>query len=476
VYSRLWCKGFVLLLTILFVGQVAAQSSCPMLVEQALQSIANECHLVSRNQVCYGNLAVNVTPRPTAPDFVFEKTGDITEVTYLRALKLDPLDEVRGIWGMAMMQLQANIPDTLPGQNVTFLVFGDTEIEDLTPVEQAPMQAFTLKTGLGDAACSEAPESAVIIQTPSGVESVQFNVNGVDIEVGSTIVLQAQAGRTMTINTLEGAAVVTLDGTTYPVVAGTELSIPMNDQMQPDGLPTLPTPFCLDRMSSMPVSPLKRDIGSAQPMADAELAKLHLRVKEGLTPCGVPGLSSCEHALNTNTPRTWATASQFASVPFLQPQPHTMNPNNPEGHYVAPRFCASDADRYSLPQRIAAQQKRFDRLDALENNYFVTVAPSAPEPIVIYYPQGLPQRAPEAPPPVAEVYVEQPVVDQQVATSDGGSNNDGGGGGGQSSASALPPAAPDGNSGDDDDRDGKGGRRWVIIINWGRRHWHDHDD
>jgi hypothetical protein len=311
--SNFWRKGFVCLLTLLFVGQVAAQSSCPMLVEQALHTLANECSFVGRNQVCYGNLSLSVTPKPDAPEFVFERTGDITEVTYLRTLKLDPLDELRGLWGLAMMQLQANIPDTLPGQNVTFLIFGDTELQDLTPAAQPPMQAFTLKTGLGDAACSEAPESALMIQTPDGVESVTFNVNGVDIEVGSTIVLQAQAGRAMTINTLEGAAVVTLEGTTYPVVAGTELSIPMNDEMLPDGLPTLPTPFCLARMAPMPIDALTRDVSGAQPMADAELAKLHLRLKEGIAPCGVPGLSNCEHAIRASRARGPQPASLLVS-------------------------------------------------------------------------------------------------------------------------------------------------------------------
>lgn len=481
--SNLWRKGFVLLLTLLFGGQVIAQSSCPMLVEQALHTLADECHEMGRNQVCYGNLSMSVTPKSDAPEFIFERIGDITEVIYLRALKLDAMDEVRGVWGMAMMQLQANIPDTLPGQNVTFLLFGDTEIHDVTPSERAPMQAFTLKTGLGDAACSEAPESALVIQTPSGVESVSFNVNGVDVEVGSTIVIQAQASKAMTIHTLEGAAVVTLDGTTYPVVAGTELSIPMNDQMQPDGLPTLPVPFCLARMTPMPTDVLQRDVSDAAPMPDAELAKLHLRMKEGLTPCGVPGLSNCEHALNTSVPRTWATAGQFAYEPLLQPQVHLTRPSTLGDHYVPARFCASDADRYTLPQRIAAQQRRLDRLDAMEKDFFVESAPPAPEPVVILYPQGRPERAPEAPPPVAEVYVEQPpVVEQQVVTNDNSGNSGGGesssGGGGSSSPSAPPPAPPAVSDDDDGDRDGR--RRWTpIIIIWGSRgdrDWGDNDD
>ena len=442
-----WRKGFALLLTLVFVGHIAAQSSCPILVEEAIHTAANECNLLGRNQVCYGNLSIDVTARTEAPDFAFEQAGNITEVSYLHALKLHRFDTVRGIWGMAMMQLQANIPDTLPGQNVTFLLFGDTEIEDLTTPQQAPMQVFMLKTGLGDAGCSEAPESALMIQTPTGVESVTFNINSVTIEIGSTVVIQAQAGRAMTINTLEGAAVVSLGGVSYPVVAGTEFSIPMNDQMQPDGLPTLPTPFCAARMDAMPSAVFERNVSDAQPMADAKVAKLHLRLKEGLPPCGVPGLTDCQHALSM--PRTWATASQFASAPFLEPQPHMSQANTSGDHYVPARFCASDADGYTLPQQMATQQTGFDHLSA---------TPDFPKPIVILYPQGWPKAAPEAPPPVAEVFVET-----QVTTNDSGNNSDGGGGNANASSSTTASSGGGGspiignggggNGGNDDDDD-----------------------
>jgi hypothetical protein len=33
-------------------------------------------------------------------------------------------------WGVSLMRLQANLPDSLPGQNATFLLFGDVQIEN----------------------------------------------------------------------------------------------------------------------------------------------------------------------------------------------------------------------------------------------------------------------------------------------------------------------------------------------------------
>ena len=35
-----------------------------------------------------------------------------------------------GAWGVALMRIQANLPDTLPGQNVTMLIFGDVQIQN----------------------------------------------------------------------------------------------------------------------------------------------------------------------------------------------------------------------------------------------------------------------------------------------------------------------------------------------------------
>ena len=60
-----------------------------------------------------------------------------------------------------------------------------------------PMQAFYLTTGIGDAGCNEAPESGVLIQTPEGVSEVTFNINGVDVAMGSTVLFQAQPDAAM---------------------------------------------------------------------------------------------------------------------------------------------------------------------------------------------------------------------------------------------------------------------------------------
>src|SRR5215207_8960324 len=174
--DRRWQRGIILFSTLFIVGYGIAQNTCSTLVENAIQSVASACYGISRNQVCYGNISLDIISKAEAPEFTFERVGDIVDVNYLSTLKVAPLNELQGIWGMAMLQLQADIPDTLPGQNVTFLVFGDVELENRASPEQSPMQTFYLRTAVGDAACVNAPDSGVLVQTPEGVKSVHFNI------------------------------------------------------------------------------------------------------------------------------------------------------------------------------------------------------------------------------------------------------------------------------------------------------------
>lgn len=123
-------KVVILLLLVFVVGVVFAQDeSCAILIEQAIEATNNNCSELGRNQVCYGNAQINATPQESADDFVFESGGDIVDASDIQALQLSSLVEPDE-WGIAVFSLQANLPDTLPGQNVTVLMFGDVSIEN----------------------------------------------------------------------------------------------------------------------------------------------------------------------------------------------------------------------------------------------------------------------------------------------------------------------------------------------------------
>ncbi len=92
----------------------------------ALEATDSACSDTGRNQACYGNVQVAVDI--STGETVFEQAGDQVDLTIVQSLHLSPMDETEGVWGVALLRVQANIPDTLPGQNITFLLFGDVDI------------------------------------------------------------------------------------------------------------------------------------------------------------------------------------------------------------------------------------------------------------------------------------------------------------------------------------------------------------
>jgi hypothetical protein len=124
-------KRVLLLLTLLLCCALVAQAQgeCPTIVREALDFTDDLCSAVERNQACYGNLAIEAVPQADAADFTFEAPGDIVNAADIQTLNLSAMTSPNE-WGVALLSLQANLPDTLPGQNVTILLFGEVILEN----------------------------------------------------------------------------------------------------------------------------------------------------------------------------------------------------------------------------------------------------------------------------------------------------------------------------------------------------------
>jgi hypothetical protein len=266
-------------LMILFLGlfiavtAVAQDDLCPDLVRTALASADQWCQATSRNQACYGNNALTAQLQAGSESNAFSQVGDIVDISVVQSLQLNPLDTTNGVWGVVFMRIQANLPDTLPGQNVTMLLFGDTEITPVDPATSGvgPMQAFYLKTGIGNAACEEVPSSGLLVQTPEGVEHIQLSVNGVQIQMGSTVFFQAQRDGNMTVTTVEGAARVEADGEIETAIAGTQVNVPLDENLLPTAAPESPIPYDEEEVVALPIDNLEREIEIAPPLSEDEL-------------------------------------------------------------------------------------------------------------------------------------------------------------------------------------------------------------
>jgi LysM repeat protein len=230
--------------------------NCDQLVTTALQTADQVCANLGRNQACYGHRLVSAQLQPDA-NVTFNTTGDIADVFAIRSLSTAPLDEAEQVWGVAVLKVQANLPDTLPGQNVTLLLYGDAIVDNITP----QMQAVALKTGVGSTTCASAPESAMLLQSPEGTQAT-LNINGASVTMGSTLYVKANAGQEMTIATIEGQAIVSAANTTRIAQAGAQVRLPLGgtDQLQVIGPPSDPEPFDVNVISQAPINLLERNV------------------------------------------------------------------------------------------------------------------------------------------------------------------------------------------------------------------------
>jgi hypothetical protein len=273
---------------LLSISLAVGQQVCSALVEQALQAVDDNCNDLIRNTACYAYNQVQATFFQDVSNDFFSNPADRADLTYLDTIQTTPLDEDNDLWGIAMMSVQANVPNTLPGQAVIFMLMGDVQVENavapedvfepadpinvmtlvaslnirlapsatgfvvgvaplgtafeadglsvdgewvriifddqpswisrnlvssesslaelpvISDVNRTPMQAFYFSTGSGVSTCNEAPDS-LMIQGPNSLE-VAINANGVDINIGSTIVLESNGERQVSITAINGYA------------------------------------------------------------------------------------------------------------------------------------------------------------------------------------------------------------------------------------------------------------------------------
>jgi hypothetical protein len=260
------------------------ESNCPMLIQRAVERVEEICSGTGRNQVCYANSWTRAEPQAFVTDFSFE-LGDITDVANIRSLELGELNVRTDDWGMVLMRVQANLPASLPGQNVMYLLFGDINFAiDHRPDVASPMQAVRLETRVGGPDCDDAPPNGLLVQTPHGVGRVLLRINGVDVSLGSTVFFTAQPNAYLNISTIEGSALVHAEGKWSAALPGTQVRVPMSADMEPAGPPSLPEAYVFEEMVTLPISTLQRPVVVQPPLDEPQLQTLQQQVHDGVLP------------------------------------------------------------------------------------------------------------------------------------------------------------------------------------------------
>ncbi len=300
----------------------SSDGSCPTLVKQALEAIGPNCGGLGRNTACYGFNKVGATFSQAVADDFFIKPSDQAVLSTVATLSTAPLDTQLNEWGVAVMSVQANIPDSLPGQAVRFILLGNSEMENAvappgiepTPqpltvkvttsanirsgptrnanvvsgapagteltadglsddgdwvrvtvnatvvgwisrdlvksdsdisslpvvngIPQTPMQAFRLKTDVTGLDCTDAP-SLLMVQGPKNVK-IQITANGVDVQLGSTLVFKTTEDKKFHIATIDGTGRV--GNLVIPAGYMTEAGLDENGDVKGKFGPVLPIP------------------------------------------------------------------------------------------------------------------------------------------------------------------------------------------------------------------------------------------
>lgn len=126
--------ALAILLLLLSVGPdtvVFSQSSstCPQLVNLALEVTDQSCSDLGMNQACYGHVLIDASPRAGALNFNFNQEGDWASVQDIDTFRLRPMDVDTGIWGVAVLSVLTYSNYANP-QPATYLLFGDVEIDN----------------------------------------------------------------------------------------------------------------------------------------------------------------------------------------------------------------------------------------------------------------------------------------------------------------------------------------------------------
>ncbi len=211
-------------------GNISAQGSCPDFVKQVMNTTSNLCANTGSNQVCYGNQDVSVQPANAS----FSSPGALMDVAAIQSL------QVSGA-GAAYMHVKADLPGTVVGQYVSVVVFGNVQINPVSNGNE-PMQAFYFSTGIGSPAdvCQGVPASGIVLQNPTH-QKAQFVANGVQMSVGSTVLLQAPDAPLKSLKSLNGPTPTKSSGTTNAQHDMTVTVLRGNVQVEADGKTTTVT-------------------------------------------------------------------------------------------------------------------------------------------------------------------------------------------------------------------------------------------
>lgn len=137
---------------------------------------------------------------------------------------------------------------TVEGDIASLPIIADPAFGDYS----SPMQAFTLRTGIGTSNCEQAPSDGLLIQAPRDT-TVNMLINNVELEMSSTVFIRSEGSFIRIFN---------LEGRTTIISAGVIQNIPVGfSSIARDGnLPSISQPYDFSELQNLPVNLLLNEI------------------------------------------------------------------------------------------------------------------------------------------------------------------------------------------------------------------------
>jgi hypothetical protein len=171
--------ALIALSAVIFIGSrldsAAAQPNaalCTEVVQNALRAVGSNCANLGRNTACYGFNQVRGTFAQSVPANFFSRPSDRGELILFKRIETSALNLRDNSWGIALMSVQANLPQTLPGQSAVFMLVGDTQVESAVPPDQAFVGGMTAAVVTRFPAALHADPSTdqpALVDVPAGV-------------------------------------------------------------------------------------------------------------------------------------------------------------------------------------------------------------------------------------------------------------------------------------------------------------------
>jgi hypothetical protein len=202
-------------------------AACQVLIDRTIQASESFCDNTTTNTACYGNNTLRAELAPNANQR-FSERGDRIAVDDLRRLSASPLNLDNNEWGIAVFNVIANLPRSLPGETVTMVVFGNATLDNQSGDGQG-LESFYFSSELGQIVCEKIPFDGLMVTSPDG-SGVRFAINGSELTLMGNANIKAVRNGEMEVSVYKGSARIVANGEEQYFGAGQQVSIQLGGE------------------------------------------------------------------------------------------------------------------------------------------------------------------------------------------------------------------------------------------------------